>query len=346
MIPKDEPRHSRAFRTARVLTLTYALLASAAVAAAALLIFGVGEHWWPTTILLFGPMWLLQWVLAGAGLAWLVFHRGLWLAVLLALSEVVLLMPVLGYQPPWPSASAEPNALTVRLVTWNIGGRTPSQVELNRLFGEQGADVVILQECRGLPNEPTTPELATLHTHETLGMCMLSRLPVKRIEDRDRKDVWVAAGSGAIVRYTYDTPSGPFTLTNVHLETPREGFEAFIDAGLGEGIAMLSAKNTQRYVEARLASEWTSREPALPRLVAGDFNTPPQSDLLRETWHGFDNCFGVAGTGFGHTKETRWLGVRIDHVLASAEWQCQNATPLDGFASDHRPLLAVVTLTR
>lgn len=326
----------------RASTLIHGALCCGAVFSAALLIYGPGERWWPTSLVLFGPTWLLHGALASAGVAWLAFHRGIVLGVCLAVSELVLLMLVLGYQPPWPSASPGSVTAPVRLVTWNAGGHILNYADVVRLFADHRADVVVLQECSGLPKDTRPPELANLHTHECLGMCMLSRLPVTQVEERDRKDVWEAAGSGAIVRYTFAGNDGPFTLTNVHLETPREGFEGLIHESFAEGVATLRAKNTQRYIEARLALEWTQREPALPRLVAGDFNTPPQSDLLRDTWRGFANCFGATEHGFGHTKETRWLGVRIDHVLASNEWSCVSTQLLTGFDSDHHPVLAVV----
>jgi vancomycin resistance protein VanJ len=209
------------------------------------------------------------------------------------------------------------------------------------MMAQNRVDVLVLQECRSLP---TQTELPGFHQHENLGMCLLSRFPVTEVADRDRKDVWEADGSGAIVRYTLDAGWGAFTLTNVHLETPREGFEAFFDADVGSGVATLTAKNAQRYAEAQLAFEWTHRGAPLPRLVAGDFNTPAQSDLLRETWSDYDDCFGVTGYGYGHTKETRLLGVRIDNILASQEWSCVATEVLDGFQSDHRPVVAEVQL--
>lgn len=313
------------------------------VFAFAAMIYVPGEHWWTTSFVLFGPSWLLQVALAGSAAAWLMFHRGVVLGVVLALAELVLLMPVQGYQPPWPGSSVPAGSTPLRLVTWNVQGKlTASDIE--RLFVEHHADIAVFQECNGLPENAVPSEL-TLYTHECHGMCMLSRLPLSLVEERDRKDVWAVGGSGAIVRYTFLGVDGPFTLTNVHLETPREGFEELIGLSIRHGISTLSSKNAQRYTEARLAYDWTERGPALPRLVAGDFNTTPQSDLIRDTWGEYSNCFGTTGTGFGHTKVTRWLGVRIDHVLARAPFTCVNTQLLSGFDSDHRPLLAEVTMT-
>lgn len=342
-------RDRKALPLAKVLrtaTWIHGAMASAMVGLAAFLIYVPGERWWPTSIVLFGPTWLLHLVVASAAASWLLFHRGVGLGVLLAISELVLLLPVLGYQPPWPNGATRDPLAPVRVVTWNVGGQSLDPTALTRLFTTHGADIAVFQECRGIPKEALPSELSKFASHESVGLCMLSRLPVTLVEERPREDVWKAAGSGAIIRYTFDGKAGPFTLTNVHLETPREGFEAFIHDGIRAGITVLAAKNEQRYVEARLAHEWTSREPALPRLVAGDFNTPPQSDLLRNAWPGYRNCFGAVGQGFGHTKQTRWLGVRIDHVLASPEWECASSEVLSGFPSDHRPVLTQVGLAR
>ena len=118
----------------------------------------------------------------------------------------------------------------------------------------------------------------------------------------------------AIIRYTLDTPLGRVDLTNVHLETPREGLEAILGFGPG-AAAELEAKNAQRLIEARLAREWVDASVSSLRLVAGDFNTPVESHLFRDRWRDFRDCHSAAGWGFGFTKHTRRIGTRIDHVL-------------------------------
>lgn len=342
--PRDRRNPSTFTKVARALTAIYCAAVGMAILVAAGLIYVPGERWWLTTLMLFGPMWLLQ-IAWGAGLgAWLVLHRGIVVGVVLLATQAVLLVPVMGYQIPLPGRAQPEGPATVRVVTWNLGGRRLSHTDALRLFDTHRADVVVLQECGGVPGDPGVAELASLQRHESTGMCLLSRLPMTDVADRDRKDVWEASGSGAIVRYTFTPPWGSFTLTNVHLETPREGLEGVLYEGVGHGIEMLAAKNSQRYIEAALAFEWTERAPPLPRLVAGDFNTTPQSDLLRNTWSKYANCFSEVGSGFGYTKQTRLLAVRIDHVLASPEWSCVSSEPLEGFESDHQPLLTVATL--
>jgi vancomycin resistance protein VanJ len=322
-------------------TTAFALAVSIPIFVIAGLVFGPGERWWVTTIALFGPAWLLQIPLGVAICAWLVFHRGKALGVCLLLAQLVLQLLVLDLVVPWRSSSAPPSAAGLRVVTWNMDGKPLSVETARRLLSQENADVIVLQECGGLPSQELDD---APHRHENLAMCLLSRFPLVEVADRDRQDVWQAGGSGAIVRYTLAAPWGQFTLTNVHLETPRRGFEAFFDGSVDTGISSLTQANDQRYTEAKLAYEWTHRGAHLPRLVAGDFNTPAHSDLLRDTWPEYTNCFSERGSGYGRTKKTRLLGVRIDHVLASSEWSCTSATTLDGFESDHKPMLAHVQL--
>lgn len=321
-------------------TTAFASAVSASIFVIAALIHGPGEHWWITTVALFGPAWLLQIPLAVAFVGWLVFHRGKALGVCLLLAQVVLQVVVLDLVVAWRVSSPPTSAAGVRVLTWNMGGKPLSAAAARRFLSHENADVILLQECGGLPTE----DLDAPHRHENLAMCLLSRFEVLEVADRDRQDVWQAGGSGAIVRYTLAAPWGQFTVTNVHLETPRKGFEAFFDGDLSTGISSLAKTNNQRYTEAQLAYDWTHRGPHLPRLVAGDFNTPAHSDLLRDTWRDYTNCFTASGSGYGRTKQTRLLGVRIDNILASPEWSCTHATTLDGFESDHKPVLAHVQL--
>ena len=95
----------------------------------------------------------------------------------------------------------------------------------------EAPDVVVLQESgRQLPE--ATPGW---YSSTEGGAAVLSRFPILGVAARDRSDVWRMAGSGVMVRYTLDTPLGRVDLTNVHLETPREGLESILRFGPGAG---------------------------------------------------------------------------------------------------------------
>ena len=81
-----------------------------------------------------------------------------------------------------------------------------------------------------------------------------------------------------------------------------------------------------------------------PVIVAGDFNMPVDSALYERYWSGLQNAFSIAGLGYGQTKFTRFYGIRIDHVLASREWQILTARVGPNLGGDHRPLVVDLQL--
>jgi endonuclease/exonuclease/phosphatase family metal-dependent hydrolase len=300
-----------------------------------------GDHWWPTTAFMFGPRWVL-----GLPLLVLLPLAAVWarrLVVPLLLLAAAFVVFVLGFNVPVGRFDSRPaSGTSLRLMTWNVGGLlgvdsgVPARVAV-----ALGAQVVILQECEG--KRPEAP--AGWQSWADQDQCLLSLFPILRAEGRPRQDVLKMEGSGDIQSYEIDAPGGPFALTNVHLQTPHKGFEA-IRRKRWTGIAELEKKNAQRRLAARLAREWADGFSNLPRVVAGDFNMTPDSAVFRETWGDLRDAFEAGGYGFGYTKPTRLLGVRVDHVLVDPSWRILSASVghVEERGSDHWPL--VVELAR
>jgi endonuclease/exonuclease/phosphatase (EEP) superfamily protein YafD len=309
--------------------------------ALAALVYWPSERLWPITLFLFGPRWVfaLPFVLL-VPLATLVDRR---LAAALVVVGALLAEPLFGLSIPWRRLVAGSDAASqaVRVVTWNVGGGGVARGALDELMAVEAPDVIVLQES-GRDVLDATPGW---YRHAEGGMSVLSRFPILGVSARDRKDVWRMAGSGAIVRYTLDTPLGRVDLTSVHLETPREGLESILRFGPG-AASELEAKNAQRLVEARLAREWVDGSASPLRLVAGDFNTPVESHLFRDHWPGYEDCHSASGWGFGFTKHTRRTGTRIDHVLAGPGLECVSARVGSSRGGDHSPLVVEVRRAR
>lgn len=89
--------------------------------------------------------------------------------------------------------------------------------------------------------------------------------------------------------------------------------------------------------EARWASSVTS-----PSIVAGDLNATPWSSAMR----------GVVPEGFRRATglQPTWPGILpvipIDHILTSEAWQIITSGVGPGIGSDHRPVIAVLSLNR
>jgi O-antigen ligase len=173
-------------------------------------------------------------------------------------------------------------------------------------LGSVDPDVVVLQECsgRGARVLEAFQDWHLVHDH---GLCLGSRLPVTRVASVDRQSL---KGWGDIaVRYAVEFQGRSVTLLNVHLETPRAGFEAAMARG-PFGLDELAHIGELRAAESAMAHALLGDAGSDPVIVAGDFNMPEESAIYRRFWSGYTNAFSAAGVGLGHTKTTDWCGRR------------------------------------
>ena len=82
----------------------------------------------------------------------------------------------------------------------------------------------------------------------------------------------------------------------------------------------------------------------LPYIICGDFNSTPHQWVYWHLHRGHQDVFEVAGSGWGGTYHSVVPLVRIDHILTSPHWRIQGARVLRSTASDHRPLVAEISL--
>jgi endonuclease/exonuclease/phosphatase (EEP) superfamily protein YafD len=270
-----------------------------------------------------------------------------WLLLLpLVVGAFVVTVPFAGFRFGLSRASHPPGA-HVRVVTLNAEGRDVTGIELPNLLGEWQPDVVGFQEC-GYGLQRAMAQLKGWHHHFVRQICLISRFPISDSAVMDRTALAAInesaegiGGSGDVVRYTMQTPSGPVSITNLHLETPRKGLEGILSGGLD--LTRLKANTELRTIESRLARRWVEAG-APPRLVLGDFNTPIESRIFQESWGDLTDAFSEAGFGFGMTKNNGWIRVRIDHVLAGPGWYVDSVTVGQDVGSDHLPLIVDLTL--
>ncbi|HET7456985.1 MAG TPA: endonuclease/exonuclease/phosphatase family protein [Gemmatimonadaceae bacterium] len=340
-----------------VSTLSWAYLAGACVAA--LLIWGFGDAWWPATVLLFSGRWVALLPLALLVPAALLLARRS-LAPLLA-AMLIVLFPVMGFRTGWRRALPAPTAAGthLRVVTLNADGGDWIVAQLPFLLRAWSPDVVALQEC-GAELAASARALAAggggWYEHDVGGLCLLARHSIRGAAVMDREALERVrqarsgiGGAGYVVRYVLDTPAGAVTLTNLHLETPRKGFEGLTGAD-GVDSWRLRENTVLRDIESDLARRWAvgggTVGTGAPLLVVGDFNTPVESRIFRRHWGDLADAFSVAGVGLGMTKYNGWIRARIDHVLAGDGWHVDRAAVGDDVGSDHRPLVVDLTLEK
>ncbi len=310
-------------------------LALAIAAAAAL--WGLGDRWWAATVLLFGPRWVLLLPLLLLLPSSLLFDRPLALPVVL--SGIVIAGPVMGLRTGLGALlTPHQSSGRIRLASLNAQGGGPLFTSPANLLAEWDVDVAAFQEC-GPDLRAALSRLQGWYTDARSGLCLASRFEITAAEEMKRDALQFAGGSGLVVTYTLNIDGNPSYLTNLHLETPRAGFELIRAGRLREGIQKTREKSLLRDVELRRARIWVDRYQG-PHIVMGDFNTPPESRSFRQAWGDWRNAFSLAGRGLGGTRLNGWIRARIDHILSNAGWAVEGSWVGEEVGSDHLPIFA------
>ena len=231
-------------------------------------------------------------------------------------------------------------ARDVTVVTFNArqGGSLTAGPET--LMRDWGADIAAFQECGG-ELRLAIENMIGWHTSTGSALCVVSRFEILDTQIMEREVLESIGGSGLVTSYLLAGNEGPFWLTNLHLDTPRDGLELLRAGRLSEGIRILEQKSLLRDVELRRAQRFTMALSG-PRITVGDFNTPPESRAYRKEWGGWTNAFSVAGFGIGGTRLNGWIRARIDHVVVDDSWKVVDAWLGNDVGSDHLPFLATV----
>jgi endonuclease/exonuclease/phosphatase (EEP) superfamily protein YafD len=203
-------------------------------------------------------------------------------------------------------------------------------------------DIAALQEC-GADVADRVRTMAGWHVDARGGACLFSRFPIVAVTQMDREAFLAAGGAGLVVTYVLAVGDREVRLTNLHLETPRAGLEAIRSGRIDEGAPLLEGKSALRTFEHRFARRWVDSLPG-PRLVVGDFNSPPESPMFREYWGDWQNAFSLTGRGLGGTRLNGWIRARIDHILADDHWTVVRSWLGPNLGSDHAPILADLRL--
>jgi endonuclease/exonuclease/phosphatase family metal-dependent hydrolase len=149
------------------------------------------------------------------------------------------------------------------------------------------------------------------------------------------------------------------TVYNVHLETPREGLNAFRAVKrrptyLSQAVQRFEYNVEARLIQARTLSGYISKEEG-PVIVAGDLNSPDASlacAMMRNA--GLHDSFDESGKGYGYTygqflleHRVPWVHfpwMRIDHIMTNSHFQSSRCWAGTEKASEHRPVIADLLL--
>jgi len=298
------------------------------------------DLWWPATVMLFGPRWVV--LLPVLPVVLLATIRDRALLVPLTVVLLSLLGPLLGFRTGIRGLFVMERESDLVVATLNAQSGRAFTYGLAPLMDLLGADVLMVQECGGALRD-SIRRTTEWHTASNSTLCVVSRFPITERSVMDRANLRSVGGSALIATYSLDTGGADIHVTNVHLETPRDGLELIRSGQVSEGVEILRQKSILREIELRRAERW-AREGHHPALVVGDFNTPPESRHFRRIWSSWTDAFGRAGFGIGGTRLNGWIRARIDYVMADDSWTVVSARTGEPVGSDHLPVVARLRL--
>lgn len=228
-----------------------------------------------------------------------------------------------------------------------VQGSVEENIEGRRQKAEEEASGVSRQAsvaegalAPSLPR-PLAPSSSGWHVSAAPGIFLASRFPIVSQQMLQRTTDW--GGTRTVgVAYQLDAPGGPFAFVALHLYTPRKGLMA-TPTRPWHGNEELELNTAWRAKESADVAKWVAGLPGAV-IVAGDMNLTPESEIFRRDWSRYTDAFSAAGFGYGYTYGYRasrpFWGIRIDHVLADANWRVERCWVGPHIHSDHRPVVA------
>jgi len=227
----------------------------------------------------------------------------------------------------------------IRVVTYNTDVSASLADRLRRDVQAWDADIVLLQDCKGVVADSLRAIFGEAAVKDRF--CIASRWPMLSLDDaaslatppdmRLRPDLFA-------VRVRVSTPFGIVPVYAVHLPSPRHGLGAARWPDPANLLPRLRTSLAERDSASAAVSGIVSRRDKR-FIVAGDFNLPYGSALLKRDWGDLTNAFAHAGFGFGHTMRAGIFPVRIDHLLVPEALEPTSARVLRGYPSEHQPVV-------
>jgi endonuclease/exonuclease/phosphatase (EEP) superfamily protein YafD len=249
--------------------------------------------------------------------------------VLGGVAVLLLALLIVAWWPAWfGTVGAGPKgSLPFRLLALNVEYSADTGAAASRQIRSQNPDVVVLSEL-----SPLTLRHLDVRQYRyswrrpeasAFGQGVWSRWPLKN------ETTW-SSGGVAMVRLTVKTPGGPVRIYQVHTIAPRGP----------------SARRGWRTQLKELRTLMNGER--LPVIAAGDFNASHWdgvfSDLLGGPRHIRDAASGRGYFATWPSGRTYPPLLPLDHVLASKEIGVRHFRVLGGVGSDHRAVVADLTV--
>jgi endonuclease/exonuclease/phosphatase family metal-dependent hydrolase len=243
-----------------------------------------------------------------------------------------------------PTSTPAPSNAVFRVATYNINYGSRNLKAITDGILRTNADLIVLQEVTDRAEGHLDRRLRSEYPHRSFharswaaGHAVLSRAPLSDVTLIDPE----FGPFGALVAET-SLGGRAVQIVSVHLKPtlPRRG------ASSAEVIAQYMTNEPTRHRE--ITAILSALDPALPHIIAGDFNTLPGLGAVADlrAQHYIDSQGEVADVASDRTWRWRWDGrevsLRLDYVFHSPSLATVAAEVLELGPSDHFPVVSTL----
>ncbi len=234
------------------------------------------------------------------------------------------------------------------LVTYNLNFGNPDVEKTMAALASTNADVALLQEVNAGWAALLKKRFEGSYRHLTFhpgagghaGHAVLSRFPFAADQVLTKPDGAFYPGHRLVIT----TPTGRLQILHVHL---RASIHDDCFEGPCTQIEWVKGQFSTPPIRKReIETHWKAVDPALPTIVAGDFNEPADGDVVAFlTARGLTRVATTGPTSWHHVQNgSELLAETIDHVMIDHRITALEAKVVDAGASDHRPVIARLRL--
>jgi len=239
----------------------------------------------------------------------------------------------------------------LRIMTYNVDGTSMNDRVLLEVMRPYHPDLLLLQEVRSTAHVAVLGQALGLpywrfasYSKARDGVALLSRWPLGPAQ----KLPWRHSPQGKLaLAAQVDSPVGRFWACSAHLDNP---LATTNPVTLWQKALFLWQEfftTTQRVQEAQALSTWLLHLGGEGTIIGGDFNSMPLAGADRHLRQYFGDALAIhpgqyfSGTYWGPPANP--ILPRIDFVYHSPHWQVVEAQVIQQKASDHFPVLAVLS---
>ena len=177
------------------------------------------------------------------------------------------------------------------------------------------------------------------------GLCLATRFDIVEIQEMDREAIEFAGGAGTVVTYTLDAGDFSFYLTNLYLDSPREGLGLISVGRLGAGHTRDPAKIPAAHRRTQSGTQVGGPVPGAAR-GGRRLQHPSGEPVLSGILVRLAECVLRGRPRHRGTRLVGWIRPRIDHVVADHNWTVVDAWIEPDAGSDHLPSAATLRLKK